>query len=101
MKAATDVPGGSSGSSKSRHRFSAIWAIGASAAAIIVALALLYMWAVVLEGTGSGPGVLGGIAFTAGVALFGLVLLLLGRWSSVGALLVALVLGAALGAAAG
>lgn len=59
------------------------------------------MWAVVLEGTGSGPGVLGGIAFTAGVALFGLVLLLLGRWSSVGALLVALVLGAALGAAAG
>lgn len=69
--------------------------------AILVALVLLYMWGVVLEGTDSGPGVAGGVAITAGVAVLGLALYLLGRPMSLAGIVISIVAGVLVGTVAG
>lgn len=59
------------------------------------------MWGVVLEGTDSGPGVTGGVAITAGVAVLGLAFYLLGRPMSIAGIAISITAGVFIGAVAG
>jgi hypothetical protein len=75
--------------------------IGSFVFALMVALVLLYMWGVVLEGTDAGPGVTGGVAITAGVAVLGLALYVVGRPMTPAGIVISIVAGVLVGVVAG